>query len=133
MRAAAAPATASTTQMPKVASARPAPMPPPDPASWTARSARAVPIAPAMTAEHDALGACEDEKRAPPGAACAEQCELAPVAVDRPERREICEPKCHERAGQGEHDVERLCVEGVACRAREAVREIVDEDDLARQ
>ena len=57
--------------------------------------------------------------------------EVAAVALGGAEGGEIGEAERDERAGDGEHDVERLGVERVAGGAVEAVGEVVDEDDLA--
>ena len=66
-------------------------------------------------------------------AARAQQREVAAVALDRAERGQVGEAERDERAGHGEHDVERLRVERVAGGAVEAVGEVVDEHDLAGQ
>ena len=83
--------------------------------------------------EQDALDCRERDEVAAAGAARPQQCEGAAVAVGRPERGEVSQAERREGAGQCEHDVQRLEVERVAgCRV-EAVREVVDEDDLARK
>ena len=73
-------------------------------------------------AEQQALDAREEEQVAPAGAARAQQREVAAVALDRSERGEVREPERDERAGHGEHDVERLRVQRVAGRAGERCR-----------
>src|SRR5207302_9002759 len=69
-------------------------------------------------------------------AACAarpQEGEVAPVALGCAKSGEVGEPERDQRAGNGKHDVERLSIERVAGRAGEAVGEIVDEHDLARE
>src|ERR1700730_17430229 len=75
---------------------------------------------PRNDAEQHAFRTCKHEERSPARTARAQQRKLASVAFDGSERREIGKPERDERAGQREHDVERLRVEGVTRRARKA-------------
>ena len=84
-------------------------------------------------AEQRTLRGREHGKVSPPCAAGAQEREVSPVALDRAERCEISKPERDERTRSGQHDVERLRVECVARRRREAVAEVVDEDDLTGQ
>src|SRR5207253_3749275 len=91
------------------------------------------PERPGYEAERHALDAGEREQMPARGAARAKERERAPVAVDAPERGEVDEPERDQSTGDGEHDVERLCVEGVAGRRREPLAEVVDEADPSEQ
>ena len=81
--------------------------------------------------EDDALDPGQHEQVSPGGAAGAEQRQVAPIAFRGSEGGEVGKEQRDERSGNGEHDVERLRVERVAGRCREAVREVVDELHLA--
>ena len=133
IRAAAAPAAASATQTPNAASdaagADPAAAAGEVDGGERERGAERA----GGEAERDALERRERDQVAAAGAARAEQREVAAVALGRAERGEVGEPERDERAGHGEHDVERLGVERVAGRGVQAVGEVVDEDDLAGQ
>ena len=63
-------------------------------------------------------------------APCSQQRELAPVALDGPQRRDVGEAEADERSGESEHDVQRLCVQRVPGGGVQLVGEVVDELDL---
>ena len=81
----------------------------------------------------DALDHSERDQPAPRCPARPEQGQFPPVTLDGSERRQICEPERDECAGEGQHDVERLGVEGVSRRGVEAVRQVVHEASASRQ
>ena len=97
------------------------------------RARRRSPRAPATSPSDEALDRGEHEQRRGDAPARAQERERRAVALDGPECREVGEPERDERAGDGEHDVERLGVERVAGGGVEAVGQVVDEDDLAGQ
>ena len=76
---------------------------------------------PATRPSDDALDRGEQDRVAATCAAGAQQREVAPVALDGPERGQVGKPERDERARNGEHDVERLGVERVAGGGVEAV------------
>ena len=77
--------------------------------------------------EEKALDPRETEQVPPRSSARTQQREVPAVALHRSQRGEVRQAERDERAWDGEHDVERLGVERIAGRTREAVAEVVDE------
>ena len=106
---------------------------PPGTTSDVAAAARPAPISPATRPSARLSSTASVASSTARGTARPQEHQVAAVAFGRPERGEVREPERHERAWNGEHDVERLRVERVARGRCQAVRQVVDEAHPAEQ